>query len=265
MLDFEVLMAVCATDDPHKLSTAFSGIVNQTVQPKSLILVADGPLSREIDTVISEYSPLLPFQFIRLKHNSGLCAALNTGLSVSSESVIIRHDADDFSLPHRFQTLVTFLGANPQIDVLGSQVEEIYPDSSRRISRYPASHQDIARASFLRNPLAHPSVAFRRDSVINAGSYPLMPKAQDYALWLHMIKSGYKMANLDETLVIIDADPQFIRRRGLSYFKHEVTMLNYLLSRSTISSFHYFILLLSRFTIRVLPASVRTVFYKLRP
>jgi len=63
------------------------------------------------------------------------------------------------------------------------------------------SAADVAADIYVEAPFAHPSVAFRRDVVRDAGGYREGPFPEDYELWLRLHQDGHRMAKLPEVLL----------------------------------------------------------------
>ena len=125
-----------------------------------------------------------------------------------------RADADDINLPRRFEAQARFLAAHPDIAVVGAAIEELAPDGRRRRKALPLTHDQLVRFAAWRNPINHMTAFFRVDAVRAAGGYPPIPLKEDYALWLRMIASGQRLANLPEILVQARLGEDFHRRRA---------------------------------------------------
>jgi hypothetical protein len=52
---FSVAMSVYKNDNPEWLDVALESIINQTVKPNEIVLVVDGPISDELNSVIKKY------------------------------------------------------------------------------------------------------------------------------------------------------------------------------------------------------------------
>jgi hypothetical protein len=88
--------------------------------------------------------------------------------------------------------------------VLGSQLCLIDPRGRTLGPRiYPLEHERIVRALRRRNALAHPSVMFRKQRIVDAGSYRAsgLQQVEDYELWCRLARDGAGFANLPETLL----------------------------------------------------------------
>jgi glycosyltransferase involved in cell wall biosynthesis len=120
----------------------------------------------------------------------------------SQTDLCARMDADDISHPRRFEVQVEYMATNPKIDVLGSQLALIDPDGKDlgQFFTYPLTHIDIVCRMLSSNPIGHPSVVFRRSSVIEAGNYNRESLLEDYDLWLRMAPR-FIFRNLPEALM----------------------------------------------------------------
>jgi glycosyltransferase involved in cell wall biosynthesis len=139
--------------------------------------------------------------------SGGIARALNRGLSVARGSFIARMDADDISLPGRFERQVAALNKNPRLAVIGAQVEA-FPESAvgEGMRRYIAwqnallTPEDHAREIFVEAPLCHPSVMIRRAALDEVGGFREGPWPEDYDLWLRLDARGHQFAKVPEIL-----------------------------------------------------------------
>lgn len=58
--DISVAMSVYKSDNPIYLHVAIESVFNQTLLPKEVVLVGDGPLSTDLNDVISELQQKYP-------------------------------------------------------------------------------------------------------------------------------------------------------------------------------------------------------------
>ena len=59
-LKFSVLMSVYYKEKPTCLDLALKSVFNQTIKPNEVVLVEDGKLTKELDTIISKYENNYP-------------------------------------------------------------------------------------------------------------------------------------------------------------------------------------------------------------
>ncbi|MEA3278617.1 MAG: glycosyltransferase, partial [Pseudomonadota bacterium] len=138
----------------------------------------------------------------------GLVPALNFGLTQSSSALVARMDGDDRMHPRRLELQYEYLVHHPEISVLGSRVQafpqEELTDGFRAYVRWQngcVSESAIANDIYLESPLAHPSVMFRKQAILEAGGYRNGLFPEDYELWLRLLKAGQVLTKLPQTLI----------------------------------------------------------------
>lgn len=260
-------MSVYIKEKPEYLDRALKSVLQEQILiPKELVIVEDGPLTKELYEVIYYYKNRYP-SFIKsvvLKENKGLGEALNLGLKAASFEVVARMDSDDISLPHRFIKQYSFF-KNNNYDVVGTNMIEFEKDESNitRLKKVPENHEDILKYSKFRNPINHPTVMFKKKAVLESGNYEKMPYFEDYYLWIKMLKRGYRFFNIQEPLLKFRADKEMIKRRGnLDYFKNEKAFFKILLKAGYLNYFQYHAALSLRFFFRIFPDNVRFFLYR---
>ena len=183
------------------LGEFISSVMDSTVLPRELIIVDDGSTDDSLK-ILSNYNHLEYLQVISFKENRGLTAALNAALDVALGSYIMRADPDDKLYPNRVQRQLEFMGQNPDIDVLGCNVQ--YFDSNTmkdiNISNFPLAHPEI-EITYRRGEhgLQHPT-AFVKGDVYRKYRYQKIFPGEDYEIFARIIKDGHRFANLPEPL-----------------------------------------------------------------
>lgn len=219
---FSVLMSVWSGERPEYLDAALaSNAQNQSLRPDELVLVLDGELTADLNTVVERWVArgregfCAPVRTVNMGHNAGLAAALNEGLEACAHELVARADSDDISEPHRFEKLIPAL-ASGRCAVLGSAMYEVDANNTHieatRAARTNCS--GILAALPGRNPLYHPTVAFRKSAVLQLGGYEYVPGAEDWWLWHRLAQAGYRLGNLPDTLVRYRVGAGAYTRRG---------------------------------------------------
>jgi glycosyltransferase involved in cell wall biosynthesis len=129
------------------------------------------------------------------EQNSGVAATLNRLLAATDSEYIARMDADDAVLPWRFRAALGQLDQD-RAEAVFATVVNMGP--GRRVlpaAPLAISAQAMPVALLLRNPVAHSTMAARREVVEAAGGYRLVP-SEDYDLWLRLAGRGHKLRRL---------------------------------------------------------------------
>jgi len=212
---------------PAEVVQSIDSLHSSDLVPEQIILIVDGPIPDELHRCLAallvKYSSL---SLVELAENVGLGLALREGLAFCRHDVVIRFDTDDISVPWRLAYSFGLLASDPNIHVLGGQVCEFIPTSSVLASLVvkdvPIGDKRIKKALDYRNPVNHPSVAFRKSLIQSIGSYEHCPFFEDYLLWLKARRAGLSICNLPVVLVCMRRSSVLDRRSGFGYFRAEV-------------------------------------------
>ena len=258
-----ILIPVYKGDNASDFSEALTSILDQTYRNFELVVVLDGPVSKEITEIVKFKSlKQLKVKVLSLRENSGLPTALNLGLQHCEGHYIIRCDADDINESDRFKILVNEC-IRREVDVLGSQILEFSSGDENMFKKLvPLKHEEIKRFALYRNPMNHMSVLFKKSAVIDVGGYPQIPFKEDYGLWLKMIDSGYTFENLSDTLVHARVNGQFFSRRGgRKHIASELKLLRLKLQLIAWPKHSVILSSLVRIVLMLLPKSLLKTFY----
>lgn len=262
---FSVLMSVYHREKSEFLDTAIESIFRQTTLPDEVVLVKDGPLTAKLDAVICKYTTKYPmFKIVSIPQNVGLGEALNQGLKHCSYELIARMDSDDICFENRFTKQLMIFDQYPNIDIVGSVVAEFIetPNIITAIRKLPQRHPDIIEFAKTRCPLNHPSVMFRRQSILNVAGYQHFYLFEDYYLWMRMIKAGCVFYNIQEPLLYFRANPEMIKRRGGFKYAISEVRLQKKFYRMKLITFPCFVKnIVIRFTVRIIPNVMRSWIY----
>lgn len=220
-MKFSVLMSVYGKDNSRFFEEALKSVtVNQTVRPAQVVIVEDGPVPNEIDSIIESISELISevqFCVIKKDTNQGLASALNTGLKECKYEWIARMDSDDIACRDRFEKQINYIKSNKKVAAVGGAIAEfenrINDINSKR--QVKLKHNEIIEMMKTRNPMNHVSVMFRKFDVEEIGGYcENFGKLEDYKLWVDLVVAGKELANIDDILVNVRVGNGFIERRS---------------------------------------------------
>lgn len=265
--DYTVLLTVYAGDDPEDFEAAVRSCLEQTYPPNELLLVADGPLTDRLDTVVTEYRQLHPdvVRFHQLPENQGRGEAARVGMTECHNDLVGIMSADDICVPDRFENQVAFLDNHPEIDVVGGYVAEFTddPDQVDTIRTVPTDPDEVVNLARFRSPMNEVTVMFRASAVLSAGNYRSLDRMEDYDLWVRLIQDGATLANLPVVLVKMRAgDAMFARRGGFEYAREEFRQQLAFLHMGFISVPRFVLNLSLRVPVRLLPNRVRSWIYE---
>ncbi|MBR3419163.1 MAG: glycosyltransferase [Oscillospiraceae bacterium] len=264
-INFSVSMCVYGGDDPICFDIALESIVNQTLKPAEIVLVVDGAVPGEIDSVIEKYERIcnergIRFCVYRLRQNKGHGTARRVSFGMCTHEWIALMDADDISVPDRFEKQIGYLNAHPDISVIGGNITEFLnqPDG-RDISRKAGSRivpeTDAAIKSYMKTrcPMNQVTVMFSKHAVRTAGGYIDWYCEEDYYLWIRLALAGFEFANLNTNLVNVRVGEEMYQRRGgIRYFRSEEKLQRFMYGKRMIGFSRYMINVGKRLIVQVL-------------
>lgn len=265
-IPFSVLISVYKKEKAEYLKQALQSVINQTLKPTEIVIVKDGPLTKELDDCIEDFQRQHPklFKILTFKKNRGLGLALRDGVKACKYEYIARMDSDDISKLDRFEKQFNYLQEHPEIALLGTWITEFSKDENNpdTVTKLPCRHQAIMKFAKSRNPFRHMTVIYKKQAVINSGNYRDFLWFEDYDLWIRMLQKGYITANIPEYLVNVRADKEmFARRGGWQYLKQDLKFQKYLKDLSFINWLKYIKNILIRAIIRLMPNQLRSQIY----
>ena len=206
------------------LRSAVESIRSQTYGDYEFLIIDDGSTDASPE-ILAHYAATDSRIRVVTQENRGVIASLNRGFHESAGEFIARMDSDDMARPRRLAMQLDFMLAHPHIALVGGAIEVI--DSMGRpfeIVRLPETPERLRY--HMRNlgcALAHPTVLFRRQAVLDAGGLrPAYRHAEDYDLWLRMLDK-HDFANLPDVL--------------LSYRRHEASVSNRQMTQQVLAAY----------------------------
>lgn len=225
-----VIMSVYK-DSKEYFKAAVMSIQNQTYKNWEMIIINDGDtdndgIYREVLETLSDER----IKYISNKTNQGIGVCINQALKLATGEFIAKMDADDISLPTRFEKQVKFFDSHPESNVLGT-----YAVSFGDANDYLTDYNNYSRRMrsillFFRNSgLIHPSAMLRRkfldENKIRYDEH--FPKALDYRLWVECTKYS-KIDCVNEILFLYRRHFSQISTSGKGeqdYFRNQIRIL----------------------------------------
>lgn len=155
-------------------------------------------------------------KLLRNESNKGLTKNLNTLIAATDTDYIARMDADDISNSDRFEKELKIIKSG--YDVVFSNIEYIDENSDYICDGKKPSLSKILKLLDKHNYIPHPSVMFRKSSVVKQGCYNInYIKGQDKDLWIRMRDNNCSFYFFDEMLIKYRINPNSVRRDSDTY------------------------------------------------
>ena len=241
---YSVLMSVYHREKPEYLKQSIESIQAQTLSTNDFVLVCDGPLNEQLDSVIATKQQEMgeSLNVVRLAKNGGLGNALNEGIKHCKNELVARMDSDDIAYPNRCEKQIAVFNTHPEVSICSGIVEEFTTDpntvDTKRVP--PETNAEIVEFAKKRNPFNHPCVMYKKSAVEAVGSYQDFYLLEDYYLWLRMLMAGDQGYNIQESLLHMRAgSDMYLRRAGWKYAKTQAKLFKFMKDENFIGNAQY--------------------------
>lgn len=252
---FSATIGCYKNDNPKDFETAFLSIYNQTVRPDEIIITVDGPIPPELDEVVTRFEREFQAVILRSAQNNGQGMAHALAVTHAKYDLIAIMDADDISVPDRFEKQLSYIVEHPEVSVIGGQIEEFIGSTDNIVGKRVVPEDDHMVKRYLRRrcPFNHVTILLNSHMVKEAGNYQDWHYNEDYFLYCRMLLNGAVFHNLPDTLVYVRVGEEMYKRRGgWKYFKSEAKLQCWMLSHRIIALPRFIINVFIRLCVQVL-------------
>ena len=199
------------------MDKAIESILAQTYDNWVMICCDDGSKDRTWE-ILQSYKARYPEKFVLLKNetNKQLPYSLNRCLEHVETEYVARMDADDWSLPERFELQIKYLEEHPEIDLVGTGLSVF--DGEKRIASIIREENPTKESMLNSNAFSHATIMTHKRVYDELNGYSLDPtviRVEDVDLWCRFFAAGFKGHNLQEELYVILEDINAVKRRTL--------------------------------------------------
>lgn len=239
--------------------------IYQTIIPKEIMILVDGPVDKRILEYIKKIDKFIygcDLTVMKYPINKGLGKILNIGIKEAKNELILRCDSDDFSNKNRVKFMYEAYLKNKKISVIDSGMAE-HDGKFTYIRHFNSLKKNKKFNLKLRNCINHPTTLLKRKDILKVGNYEHMPFFEDYFLWIKLLMKNYKFNTVSKVLVETFIDINFYKRRsGKNYLKYYKFFLKKCLKIRFINIFEFYILYLMRFFFVMNNLKIIIFFYK---
>jgi glycosyltransferase involved in cell wall biosynthesis len=204
------------------LSVCLRSLLRQTEANWECVLVDDGSSDRSLE-IANAFAARDPRFRVEARPHEGLIPTLNAGIPLCSGAIIARMDADDWMHRDRLQLQCATLEDNPELDAIGCFTRSFprheLQGGRRRYEEWLHSLEDpesIWKDRFIECPIAHPSLAIRRASLLELG-YRDRGWPEDWDLLLRLLRNGPRVGTVTRRLLGWRDQPDRLSRTDPRY------------------------------------------------
>lgn len=202
MVQISVVMPVFNTP-VSILKEAVDSILQQSFRDFEFIIIDDGSEGETATYLKALTDPRI--QLLCNETNIGVTKSLNIGFQAAQGNYIARMDADDISLPKRFEKQYAYMESHPDVVLCGCAIEEFGSKSGQYFTRLNDPEEYRIKSLFYYPGPLHPTLFIRRETLIK---YHILYDeeliyAQDYGLLVDISRYARESGihNLQEVLL----------------------------------------------------------------
>jgi teichuronic acid biosynthesis glycosyltransferase TuaG len=182
------------------IGKAIESVLNQTYPSWEMILVDDMSTDRSMEIVGEYMQKDERIKLIKLSENSGAAVARNTALNASVGRFIAFLDSDDLWKPEKLEKQLAFMQKNDYAFTFTAyDLMDQDGNSLRKTIHMPDS---IDYKGLLKNTIIGCLTVMLDRQQVGNFQMPNIRTRQDFALWLSILKKGYRAYALQEPLSI---------------------------------------------------------------
>ena len=264
-MKYSVVMSVYEKDRPEWFEQAMESVLSQTTKSDDIIIVRDGIVTEKLEGLLRNYDKnIKEVTIIRLGRNVGAGQARNEGVKRAKHELVAIMDADDISLPNRFELQLAEFNGNPELTLVGGQISEFEgkPDNIVGYRKVPTEYGAIKKFARYRSPINHVTIMFKKSAFLAVGGYPKMTRAEDYYMVSSLLAKNYAISNLQSVIVNCRIGSENIHRRKTWRNVRENIVSRWKIHKlGTISFVNFSISSAAQIMLFIMPVSLLNLFF----
>jgi len=175
-----------------------NSVKNQTFQEWEMIIVDDCSKDNSREIIQEEANKDNRIKLMKLKQNSGAAVARNTAIKNASGKYIAFLDSDDIWHPEKLEKQIKFMEENDYAFTYTKY--QLMDQDGKLLDRTIDIPNEIDYHGLLKNTIIGCLTVVINKEKTGEFSMPEIRTRQDFALWLKILKRGYKAHGLPEVL-----------------------------------------------------------------
>ena len=181
-------------NNQSSVAYAIESVLNQTYKDIELLIMNDGSIDNTKE-VLGKYLNNEKVKVFTNKENIGLTKSLNILINESKGNFIARQDSDDISLDSRLEKQLNFIKKH-NLDACTTRAINM---QSRKLVPGLSYYLPYILSTKFKNPFIHGTLMIKTDIIKNLMYDEEYYFAQDYALFLNLIKN-FKIKTINSGL-----------------------------------------------------------------
>jgi glycosyltransferase involved in cell wall biosynthesis len=209
----KVTIVIPAYNAEKYINQTLETVLQQTYKDFELLVVNDGSGDRTAEIVAACADPRVK---LISQVNQGVSASRNTGIAHATGEFVAFLDADDLWVPHKLETHIRHLNANPKLGMSFARVEYLSPDGTPTgaISNLRLSHIKLHHLYYENLACTPSNVVVRRAVLSKTGGFDGgLSGFEDMEFSVRVSFWGWQVEGIPERLCFYRAHPDGVSGR----------------------------------------------------
>jgi glycosyltransferase involved in cell wall biosynthesis len=228
-----VSVVICAYNTAPYLHSTLASIVAQSRPPDEVVIVDDASTDTTVE-VAESWGDRLPLKVLRRDHNGGVGAARRMAIEASTGDLVVLLDADDYWFPDHLE--VMYRTYERHGGIVTAQNYRWLPGA--RVGGRPSTElvpvppPEAQSSAILVGNFLFSGSMFARELYDRVGGVRSDVAAEDWDLWIRMVRSGARVSAAPVVTVLYRQHPGAVSS-GESLTRGDVDLLERLVARTT--------------------------------
>lgn len=215
---------------------AISSVLSQTYSNWELLIVDDCSTDASAD-IVGEFDDAR-IKLIRNQKNSGAAVSRNRAIELCSGKWIAFLDSDDTWEPDKLERHLTFMDEGEHAFSFTSYA--VVNSDDELVAEFAPKRDFYDYKTILKHCYIGCSTVIYNQEMLGKVNMPTnAPKREDFACWLHILKSGVNAACLHETLTTYRVHARSVSSNKLKMIKYQWAVYRRVEGLSVVKSLYY--------------------------
>ncbi|MGP4079006.1 glycosyltransferase family 2 protein [Pseudalkalibacillus sp. R45] len=182
------------------IKSTIQSVQAQTYENWEMIIVDDCSKDNTAEVILAEAENDPRIKYIKLEKNSGAAVARNTAINEAKGKFIAFLDSDDQWVPHKLERQISYMKENDYaFTFTGYRIIDEEGEPTDQVVQIP---KEIDYEGLLKNTIIGCLTVVVNKEKTGHFQMPNIRTRQDFALWLLILKRGFKAYGIQEELAL---------------------------------------------------------------
>lgn len=219
-LDNDLVSVIIPVYNSEKyVEKAICSVIRQAYGNIEIIVIDDGSTDRSSEIIKKLISQNSFIRYYQMEKNSGVAIARNTGIALAKGRYIAFLDSDDMWVPGKLKVQMKLFERYKGIPFSYTAIKMI-DENDNELKGIRRVKERITYQYILRNTMIATSTVIIDRHVVSRIIMPSRRSAEDYSLWLTILKKHHEAYGINEALTLYRKSNNSVSANKIGEVKH---------------------------------------------